>query len=651
MLDIIAFFRGNSSDGQRGESAPLQGDRAHLYTGDWRVEPVGLLTPSRLRRPVGNKMPAVVCPVIKSCERAVTSTEGNAFPAHVTTTTEHGWGGESNEALAKVEGGTTIAAVDDDQEQVSFGMPSPSPSPGAGLEEKEARGVQEILNDFGNGRYQLLVFCVCGLAWSADGCLLSALPLSMPFLEEQWSLSPVSQAALLSSIGLGETIGAVGLGALSDRLGRRTTLVLAELLCALFATASFFAQGFWSLLACQVLMGCAVGGSIPIAFSLLVESLADAHKDRVLCLMQAWFKFGMVVDILLGWVLAKYGWRSLMLASGIPALLVLFPLLFLVEESPVHLQNTGNTTEAAKALEKIGRWNAAKLVSGSTDAIKVDYQRLHGHLARAARDEETADMSILTALSSEVTDEDSENSSIITGDTFDPESPAVQYQDQVDQAAAAIHHPSSSSTFRSPLQEYMAIVLQRVTIRTALMWLTINLGSGLYLWYPAIATHMGAGNVGEFGGSLAANLVGIAAFVLAALTTERVGHARLLVGSCLLCAAATVVMSIGVAAGNVATMVTGYVAWMFFFDVAWPVTYAVSPQLFDARTRTTAFGFASGVGKLGVLISPWFRVVAGANLGESSRYLVLVYGLFWVATGYLAFRLSEFMPARQKAED
>lgn len=178
----------------------------------------------------------------------------------------------------------------------------------------------------------------------------------------------------------------------------------------------------------------------------------------------------------------------------------------------------------------------------------------------------------------------------------------------------------------------------------------------------------GRGSRGEeFGGSLAANLVGVFAFVLTAFhLVQKYGYAKLLTRACVGCALAACAMAVAVytttapAAGGLWVLILTYATWTFAFDVVWPVSYAVAPKLFNATERSTGFGFAQAVGKLGIAASPWVRLTAGdgggdgdgsAGLTASGGALIfVVFGGFWLLAALAARRLVPKVTGVDKKE-
>ena len=212
-------------------------------------------------------------------------------------------------------------------------------APGGGFAVVDAP--QAALDLVGNGRYQLQLWVVCGLCWSTDGILLATLPFSLPELQSEMGLTAAASACLISAQGLGAALGSLFFGIAADSVGRRAALLAAESACLVSSALAAGAGGFVSLLLGVNAVGFAVGGSLPVAFSLLSESLAERDRDRYLCMMQVWFKIGVVAEIAMGWVLVRFGWRALVAFSAFPPVFVILALATRVRESPTFLHGRG----------------------------------------------------------------------------------------------------------------------------------------------------------------------------------------------------------------------------------------------------------------------------------------------------------------------
>ncbi len=146
-------------------------------------------------------------------------------------------------------------------------------------------------------------------------------------------------------------LGAFIFGRLADRFGRRPILMLDVLLYSAMAFASAFAPNLTTFLALRCLFGIAMGGEWGIGSSLTMEHIKPQARGFVSGLLQTGYPTGsLIAAAVSGLLLPAYGWRVCMMASVVPALLVLY-IRRNVPESPAwqkHRIRRDNTIEIVR---------------------------------------------------------------------------------------------------------------------------------------------------------------------------------------------------------------------------------------------------------------------------------------------------------------
>ena len=128
-------------------------------------------------------------------------------------------------------------------------------------------------------RYSFLVAIgasIGGLLYGYDtGIIASALL----FLREDFAIADNAfmQSVVTSATLLGAIFGALLTGPLSDRLGRRRTVIVISILFALFALGCALATSLNMLIVMRFLLGLGVGGSSQIV-PMYIAELAPAHR-------------------------------------------------------------------------------------------------------------------------------------------------------------------------------------------------------------------------------------------------------------------------------------------------------------------------------------------------------------------------------------
>lgn len=181
----------------------------------------------------------------------------------------------------------------------------------------------------------------------------------LPGVAKEYHLSsPAHQAlghapvALLPFFGiLGTALGSIIWGYLGDRMGRRASILLA---CMIFIASSSCGAmpAFWENETMCFIMGLAVGGFLPIAYSLLVETVPARLRGQVVVLVAG---VGTAAGFLLAsvcahWLIPLFNWR-IMWFLGIPTGLVLIAVNQLIPESPRFLIAMGRRDEAVAIMK------------------------------------------------------------------------------------------------------------------------------------------------------------------------------------------------------------------------------------------------------------------------------------------------------------
>jgi putative MFS transporter len=161
-------------------------------------------------------------------------------------------------------------------------------------------------------------------------------------------------AALLPLSGIGGTvIGSWLWGWLGDRIGRRASIIFAGLL---FVTTSICGAmpGFnWNLLMC-FFMGIGAGGMLPIAFTLMAETIPARHRGWLIVLIGGDVAGAYVITSwLAGALTPHYSWRILWLI-GLPTGLLFIGLNHWIPESPRYLLAAGQREAAEDIMRQFG---------------------------------------------------------------------------------------------------------------------------------------------------------------------------------------------------------------------------------------------------------------------------------------------------------
>ncbi len=217
--------------------------------------------------------------------------------------------------------------------------------------------MEDVLRETGFTPFHRRAVLVTGAAWTFVAMEILIVGFTVPVFTSIWGLSGSMAGWIAASALGGSLLGAVVLGRLSDRIGRRRIFQASILWYAAFTALTALAWGPWSLSAFRFLAGIGLGGILVVDPSLLAEYLPPQRRGRFLVLLDLFWPVGLLLATALSWIFldqigGENGWRYLFLAAAFPAFLAFVARLTL-PESPYFLARSNRPKEAAEVLSEI----------------------------------------------------------------------------------------------------------------------------------------------------------------------------------------------------------------------------------------------------------------------------------------------------------
>ncbi|UZJ80890.1 MFS transporter [Fictibacillus sp. KU28468] len=204
-------------------------------------------------------------------------------------------------------------------------------------------------------RFQRKVTLLSAAGTFLDGFDLTVIAVAMPLILSQWEITPGIQALITSSAVIGSLIGALWLGNLTDKFGRKAMYVVDLMAFVVFAALTAFAQAPWELILFRFLLGIGIGADYPISATLVSEFSSTKSRGKHSTSLGAMWFVGAVTAYLVGILLVPVGpsaWRYMLLVGAVFALIVFFFRVTL-PESPRWLASRGREKEAEEIMLKI----------------------------------------------------------------------------------------------------------------------------------------------------------------------------------------------------------------------------------------------------------------------------------------------------------
>jgi putative MFS transporter len=169
-------------------------------------------------------------------------------------------------------------------------------------------------------------------------------------LAPQWHLNFGQTSVMLLSAGVGAIVGSLAWGALADRWGRKSLMVVGVVLCALGAgSISIIPDGAWLLFAAlRFVVGFGVGAVAAVAVPLIVEYTPTRHRTVLTSVTLIPVSLGILAASLTAATMLPYfGWRGLAALGYVPLVPAVL-IALIMPESVRWLVSRGRDEEARR---------------------------------------------------------------------------------------------------------------------------------------------------------------------------------------------------------------------------------------------------------------------------------------------------------------
>lgn len=166
---------------------------------------------------------------------------------------------------------------------------------------------------------------IAGTGWLFDALDVGILSFIIAALQKEWSLT-ASQMSWIGSVNsIGMAVGALIFGLMADRIGRKNVFMITLLLFTIGSGISAAVSSLAVFLILRFFIGMGLGGELPVASTLVSESVPEKDRGRIVVLLESFWAFGWLLAALISYfVIPSAGWRIALLLTAIPALYVIY---------------------------------------------------------------------------------------------------------------------------------------------------------------------------------------------------------------------------------------------------------------------------------------------------------------------------------------
>lgn len=199
--------------------------------------------------------------------------------------------------------------------------------------------------------WNVLIWCLLIIIF--DGYDLVIYGVALPLLMQEWALSAVQAGMLASTALFGMMFGAMCFGTLSDKIGRKNTIMICVAIFSGFTFLGSFASSPVEFGVLRFIAGLGIGGVMPNVVALMTEYAPKRIRSTLVALMFSGYAIGGMTSALLGaWLVADYGWKIMFHIALLPFLAL--PLIWkFLPESLMFLTKKGKSVQVAEIVQKI----------------------------------------------------------------------------------------------------------------------------------------------------------------------------------------------------------------------------------------------------------------------------------------------------------
>ncbi|MFL0505464.1 MFS transporter [Ureibacillus sp. 179-F W5.1 NHS] len=176
-------------------------------------------------------------------------------------------------------------------------------------------------------------------------------------LAADWGLSS-SQMGWIGSINsIGMAVGALVFGVFADKVGRKKIFMWTLIIFSVASGLSALTTTFAAFMLLRFFVGMGLGGELPVASTLVSESVEAKERGRVVVLLESFWAAGWLIAAIISYFVipAEFwpieGWRVALILTAIPALYAVYIRM--------HLPDSPQFTPRSEAKSRTIRQNIA----------------------------------------------------------------------------------------------------------------------------------------------------------------------------------------------------------------------------------------------------------------------------------------------------
>ena len=185
---------------------------------------------------------------------------------------------------------------------------------------------------------QWLIWSLAAAGKFFEGYVVFMTGVALPLFERQFNIASYQHGVIGAASLFGILVGALALGSLSDRFGRKPMFIAEMIIFVAFLVALCFASSYIQVVIFLFGLGLALGCDYPTAHMIISENIPSSARGKLVLGAFAFQAVGALAGTAVGFlvlsVLPELGaWRWMYASAIIPAVLVTLGRFYIVESA------------------------------------------------------------------------------------------------------------------------------------------------------------------------------------------------------------------------------------------------------------------------------------------------------------------------------
>ena len=215
--------------------------------------------------------------------------------------------------------------------------------------------VSHFLDEHGVGAFQIKLIAWSVLIAFIDGYDIGAIAFAAPSLIKEWHVAPKELGIVLSASNFGVLFGSQIFGWIGDRYGRKTALILSNLLFGVLTYWAAYSTNLNELSLLRFVAGLGIGGVIPNIVAINAESAPRNARATLAIIATGMVPIGgALAGFAAATLVPQYGWPILFKIGGVApivfALIAIYGLPESIKFMTLHESHRGKMEALLKAI-------------------------------------------------------------------------------------------------------------------------------------------------------------------------------------------------------------------------------------------------------------------------------------------------------------